>query len=289
MSLYSKKIKNEIMETMGDEDIQLRRPGFSRWAIPALWGIVVLSLVFAALIFVIRIDDYRLYGHLLEAGVASFCMACCLYAYRDIAQKLVLLLAGFAFFSYALATIFWYLFSLEFGRPAAFSSVAEFGFVCFFLFFIAALAIEFPKEKWPRAMTVCLLVFFVVIPILVFWDLGDRQPFQEILILIRFFLVGQLIEVGIRHGIYRHPCLFAGICLRSLAAIVYGIRETLLFSTPVPLFHATPFSQALTVYSFLSIIGPMIICSFALIMIGLFSYILSGDETGKEQSPTTTV
>ena len=121
---------------------------FSRWAVPLLWLTVFFSVLFAALIFVIPLDEYRLLGHIFEATVALFCMACCLYLYRSVSDRLLLLLAAFAFFSYALSTTFWYLYTVALGRMFVFTTVAEFGFLCFFFFFIAAISIEAEGGQW---------------------------------------------------------------------------------------------------------------------------------------------
>jgi hypothetical protein len=61
--------------------------------------------------------------------------------------------------------------------------------------------------------------------------------------------------------------------------MLYGIRETIFVVYPVPLFPGTALTAFLTVYDFLSVIGPLIICSHALIQIGLISYISGGRDT----------
>ncbi len=77
----------------------------------------------------------------------------------------------------------------------------------------------------------------------------------------------------------RPTVLWAGICLRCFASMLYGIRETLFTVYPVPLFPATMFTTPLTVYDFLSVVGPMIICSCALIQIGLITFIIGSRDT----------
>ena len=246
---------------------------FSRWVIPLLWLTVFLSVSFAALVFVIPLDGYRLLGHIFEASVSLFCMACCLYLYRTVADRLLLLLAAFAFFSYALSTTFWYLYTVALGRMFVFTTVAEFGFLCFFFFFIAAISIEFPDRGMRSSTTVFLLLIFLAVPLAVGFEGGITQPVHFLLVILRFLIIGLLITTAVRHGVHHYTLLWAGICLRCLASMLYGIRETLFVVYPVPLFPATGFTMPLSVYDFLSIVGPMIICSYALILIGLFSYI----------------
>jgi hypothetical protein len=249
--------------------------GFFRWAVPLLWLIILLSLAFAALIFVIPLDAYRLIGHLFEAVAALFCMACCLYLHRTVADRLLLLLAAFAFFSYALSTMFWYLYTVALGRLFVFTTVAEFGFLCFFFFFIAAISIEFPDRGMKLSSSALLLLLFLSIPLAAGVVTGDNQPVHLALIMIRFLVIGLLVVTAIRHGIHTYTLLWAGLCLRCLASMLYGVRETIFTIYPVPLFPGTSFTPALNVYDFLSMVGPMIICSFALIQIGLFSYIIN--------------
>lgn len=250
--------------------------------IRVLWGIVILSILFAAMIFVLPLDLYRSAGHLFEAMVAVFCMACCLYAYCTIANRILLLLGAFAFFGYALSTLFWYFYSVSLGRTFVYTTVAELSFFCFFLFFIAAISIEFPRQEMPVAVSAFLLVLFLSIPLIIISGDVIRQPLRLALILVRFFVIEQLIDVAIRHGVYFYPLLWAGICLRCIGAMVYGIRETVFLNSPFILFPATGVTPPVSVYDFLSIVGPINICSFALIQIGLFSYVMNG--VGKEHT-----
>jgi hypothetical protein len=249
------------------------RPVFYRWLVPLLWLIVILSALFAALIFIIPLEEYRLLGHIFEAAVALFCMACCLYLYRTVSDRLLLLLAAFAFFSYALTTTFWYLYTVALGRMFVFTTIAEFGFLCFFFFFIAAISIEFPDRGMRLSTTILLIILFLAIPLTIGFAGGAGQPVHFGLVVIRFLVIGFLVATAIRHGVHHYPFLWAGICLRCVASMLYGIRETIFVVYPVPLFPATAFTAPLNVYDFLSMVGPMIICSYVLIQLGLISYI----------------
>jgi hypothetical protein len=253
--------------------------GFFRWAVPLLWLIVILSAVFAALIFVIPLDEYRLLGNFFEATVALCCLACCLYLYRTVSDRLILLLAAFAFFSYALSTMFWYLYTVALGRQFVFTTVAEFGFLCFFFFFIAAISIEFPDRGIQRSTFVLFLILFLIIPLAAGCATGFNQPVHFALVMILFLVIGLLVTTAIRHGIHHYVVLWAGIGLYCIAWMLYGIRETIFVIYPVPLFPGTALTASLTVYDFLSVIGPLIICSQALIQIGLISYISGSRDT----------
>jgi len=247
-------------------------PPLIRRIVPVLWAIVILSVVFAGLIFVIPLDSYRLAGNTLEVMVALFCMGCCLYAYCTGYCRVFLLLAAFAFFSYALSTTFWYLYSITFGRLSVFTTVSELGFLCFFLFFIAAISLEFRDEGLNRSRSGALLLLFLAIPVIALWAGGDHQPLRVALLFISFVIIEQLIATSIRYGVYRYPVLWAGICLRCLGWMIYYVRESIFTVYPVPLASdLTP--SLLTLYDLMSLVGPVIIGSMALMQIGIFSYL----------------
>jgi hypothetical protein len=259
------------------------RPGqktlpFFQWAIPVLWGIVILSAVFASLIFVLPLDDYRLFGNVFEVAVAIFCMACCLYAYRTESSRILIILAAFAFFSYAISAMFWYLYSIALGRHFVFTTVSELGFLCFFLFFIAGISLEFRDEGMRFSTAVILFLLFLTVPIVAIGVSGDNQPVRLALLLISFIVIEQLVATSIRFGVFRYSILWAGICLYCLGWMIYCIRESIFTVYTVPLFPANSLS-ALTVYDILSLIGPILICSMALIQIGLFSYLAQSPGT----------
>lgn len=273
------------METGGEAGDPANGRDFSRWAVPLLWIIVLASAFFSALIFFVPLAQYQLIGHIFEATAALFCMGCCLYLYRSGSCRLILLLAAFAFFSYALSTTFWYLYAVAVGRMFVFPTVAEFGFLCFFFFFIAAFSIEFPDRGMSASTTVVLLLPFLAIPVVIGAAGGIAQPVHFALVALRFLIIGLLVITAIRHGVHCYPFLWAGICLRCFASMLYGVRETIFTVYTVPLFPGTPLTQSLTVNDFLSLVGPLNICSFALIQIGLFSYIASTgmQKTGENQ------
>ena len=274
---------------MDDEARLAPAPAGSRipaWARYLLWAIVALTVIFGALIAVTPLLLYRLVGHCFEAGAALICMGMCAYAYlRWSRRRIILLLAAFAFGEYALATIFWYLFSLlpvteNLGRPFVFTTVAELSFLGFMVFFIAAFQIEQEKEPAHPLFPWLLLALFLAIPLMVIGEYGISL--RTVMLLVRFLVVEQLIVVTIGHGFFRYPLLWAGICIRCLAAMLYGLRETLFIyytSWIIPLPGA---GSAISVYDLSSLIGPLIIASFALIVLGLFDYTASRDTAGTQ-------
>jgi len=249
-----------------------------------MWGLIVLSVLFGALVVVIPLPLYRLAGHCLEAAAALLCMGLCLYAYRRWSGHIVLLLAAFAFGEYALATVFWYLFSLlpvtgSLGRPFVYTSVAELSFLGFMLFFIAAFQIEGKKEEIPALYSWLFLVLFLAAPLLVIGEYG--VTLRTAMLLVRFLIVEQLVVVTIRYGFFRYPLLWTGICIRCLAAMLYGLRETILIYYPSLTLPLSPSGSEISAYDFFSIIGPLIVISFALIVLGLLDYCAACDRTGE--------
>ena len=250
-----------------------------------LWGLVVACAVFMILVVVLPLPLYRLAGHCLEAGVALACMILCVYAYRCRPGRIILLLAAFAFGEYALATIFWYLFSLlpltgNLGRPFVYTSVAELSFLGFMLFFIAAFQIEGKKERRHTLFPWLLLALFLIVPLMVIAEYG--LTVRTVMLLVRFLIVEQLIAVTIAYGFFRYPLLWAGICIRGLAAMLYGLRETILVFYPsLSLFPDIAGSgAAVPLYDLLSIVGPLIAASFALITLGILDYAAAREQDG---------
>jgi len=261
----------------GDPDpgVQMPRP-FPPLVVYGLWGIVAFSILYVALIVVIPLPLYRLFGNTFEAIAALVCMGICLYAYRSWSGRIILVLAAFAFGEYALATAFWYLFTLvpltaNLGRPFVFTSVAELAFFGFMLFFIAGFQIEREKEPFPARYIVLLVLLFLAVPLIIIAKYG--LVVRTALLFVQFLVVAVLIIVTISHGFFRYPLLWAGICLRCVVSMLYGLRETLFLYYPAWNITIPVQGTTLSVYNFASIIGPLIIASIALITLGLLFYI----------------
>ncbi len=262
-------------------------PRSYRWLLPLLWMIVILSAVFFLLIFVIPMESFQYYGNVFETIMPVFCLVCCLYAYRTISSRVCLLLAAFAFMSYAFSNAYWYTFSIILGRPVVYISVAELGFFSFFLFLIAMIVIEFPDEGMAIPAAALLFLLYLVFPLTYVFSGEDFLPVHVALFVVRVILLEQLVAAAIRHGIFRYPLLWAGICLNCIASLLYGLRETVFTSFDVLLFQGTSATNPLTVYEFLSIVGPMTTASFALILAGLLLYIVNVEKREDQGEPVS--
>jgi len=233
-----------------------------------VWAMVVIGLLYAACIFVIPLDEYRFFGNFFEVLAALTCMACSLYAYRHLSPHVIHLLAAFAFGEYALLTIFWYSYTYLLNRTVVFTSVSELGFFGFLLFFIALFRIGFPETPCPKYYSAAIILLFLIIPTAVILGTGISLP--AVLLLLRFLVIGILIDTALTHRIFDNLLLGAGISLWCIADLLYGFRETLFISSPM-MFPLPAATRQLSVHDFLSIVGPMFIISFAIIQLGLFS------------------
>jgi hypothetical protein len=247
-----------------------------------LEGMILLTVFFCALIFFTSHDTYRFYGNFLEIGVALVCMASCLYAWRTGAERIIVLLAAFAFAGYALSNTFWYLYSIRFSVNDAFFTVSELGFLGFMLFFIVAFRIEFPKKPGPVTYRIALAGFFLVIALAIFWTTpvtpdSARVILNSALLVFRLLVVALLMDTAVVHGVHFYPLIWAGICLWSCASVIDGLRDTVVIKLwPGVVLPFTP--NELSLYNFLSIVGPLFVLSFLLIQLGIFEY-LSAPES----------
>jgi hypothetical protein len=259
-----------MAEERETDDISRTRFFPHAWIPGVLWAFVVLSLLLIPLIFFLPAGLFWFIGNSFEVIAAVYCMLCCLYMYRFLEDRVILSLTAFAFFGYALSNLFWYVYSVTFGRSGVYISVAEIGFFCFYLFLIAAITIEFPKRKVPAVLSGLLLLLLVVL-VLTMAVACAGQPLRIVLSAVSLILVVTLIDTTIRHGVFRYPLLGAGIVLSCTADIIYVVRETLVINSSALYLPGPAAGESITLYHFFSIVGPLMVISFALIVLGLFS------------------
>ena len=233
------------------------------------WGMVILAATFTSLIFFIPLETYQLYSNFFEVVIASICMISCLYAYRTWSERIILLLAAFAFGGFALSNTFWYLYSIaeNLGRQTVFSTISELGFLGFMLFFIVAFRIEFPQKPGPVSSRIVPGGLFLIIALMVLGTSGITPG--TALLTFRLLILALLIDRAVCHGVYRYPRLWLGICLWSFASVLYGFREVVVVPSDLNLLTTNPF---------LSLVGPLDILSFLLIQLGLFGYLNSRQD-----------
>jgi hypothetical protein len=237
------------------------------------WGMVFLTALFTGLIFFIPLETYQLSSNFFEVVIALVCMVSCLYAYRTLSGRIILLFAAFAFGGFALSNTFWYLYSRALGRQDAFFTISELGFLGFALFFIVAFRIEFPRKPGPLLLRVAMAGLLLIIALMVTGTLGLAP--NTALFMFRLLVLALLIDMAVYHGVYRYPLLWPGICLWSFASVLYGLRHTLFIAHGEWCIVAPFTGNLLSVFNFLSVVGPLDILSFLLIQLGLFEYLNS--------------
>ncbi|MFA5222660.1 MAG: hypothetical protein WC391_10305 [Methanoregula sp.] len=235
------------------------------------WGVVLLTVFFLALLFVIPPDTYRFYGNFLEGGIALFCMGWCLYAYRSWSERIILLLAAFAFLGFALSNTFWYLSSVALGRAQEFFSVSELGFLGFMFFFIVAFRMEFPKRPCPAGSRIAAWGLFLIVALLVPGLSG--LTLAATLAVFQVLIMALLLDRALVHAVYRFPLLWSGTCLWICASVIYVLRETLGTMQAWRMVVISLPANPLSVYDFLNIVSPLDVLSFLLILLGLFTYL----------------
>ena len=237
-----------------------------------VWSLTPIPLFFCIWIFFVdSIKTYQFYGNILEISVALFCMCCCLYAYRTWSERIILLLAAFAFLGYALSNTYWYLYTIIIGRETVFFNISQMGFLGFMFFFIAAFWFEFPKKPCPRFSQIALVGLLVFITLLIIAILGINGVSALLWIHVLFVIV--FINSALEHGVYRFSLLWVGIFIWCFPFLASAIRDAYLVTHPgdaiIGLFTAHP----LTLNEFLSIDGPLVVLSFLLILAGIFTYL----------------
>lgn len=235
-----------------------------------LWGMVLLTAPFWSLIFIIPVKDYQLFDNSLEAGVSLICMILCLYAYRTWSERIIILLAAFAFGEYALSNTFWNLYSIAFDMRDVPFSISELGVLGLMFFFIAAFRIEFPRKPYPVSSRIVLLGLFLIIALLVLGTSG--VTLITAVIVLRLLVVALLIDGALDYGVYQYPLLWPGICMWSFASIIGGLRYTSVIKDAE---WVVPFTRDLTPFDFLSIVWPLYSLSILLLQLGIFRYINS--------------
>lgn len=244
------------------------------------WSLAVIAGLFCVMVFFIPPEIFRLYANLLEIGVALFCMGCCLQVYRSQPGRVLLLLAAFAFLGFALSNTFWYLYASAFGRMHAFFSVSEMGFLGFLLFFIVAFRIEGEKTPFPHHWQTALAALFAAMAILIIASSG-LNPVTALLLL-RILIVLVFMGTALEYGMSRYTLLWTGICLFSLASVTYGLRDAFIIRYPAGADAIIVPATSLTVDNFLSIVGPLDVMAFLLILLGIFEYLDIVSDDNKE-------
>lgn len=244
-----------------------------------LWGLVILSALFCMLIFFIpleALDMYHLLSNSFEIGIALACMVSCLYAYRTGSERIIVLLAAFAFGGYALSNTFWYLYSNMFTIKDEFFSIAELGFLGVMLFFIVAFRIEFSKKPYPPSLRIGSAGLFLILALITLAISGITQ--NSVLSIFWLVMITLFIDTALDHGIYRYPLLWQGICLWCFTSVMYGLWYNVMSRFVNGTVRIPSAPNLLTWGDFFNtIVGPLFFLSLLLFQLGIFEYLNSSE------------
>jgi hypothetical protein len=243
-----------------------------------LWGLVILTVLFCGLVFFIpleTLDMYHLMSNLSEVTLTLVCMISCLYVYKTRSERVLLLLAAFAFGGYALSNTFWYLYTTAFPMVGTIFNVSELGFLGAMLFFIVGFRIEFPKKSCPVSWRIAsggLLFLFLALITLGIIGINKNPALSTVWLLI----IALFIDTALNHGVYRYPLLWGGVCLWSFTSILYELWYNVI-SGFVEASVRIPFAQNLLPWGsfFFNIISPLSFLSLLLIQLGIVEYLNS--------------
>jgi hypothetical protein len=242
-----------------------------------LWVLVLIAALFGILILFVgpdTVNTYHFFSNSFQGVIALVCMICCLYAYRTWSERVILVLAAFAFGGYALSNTFWYLYNNSPLKTDAPFSIADLGFLGFMLFFVVAFRIEFQKKPCPVPARIASGALFLFLALV---TLGIAHVTPSTAVSLVWLLVMALfIDAALDHGVYRYPLFWRGICLWCFALISYELWNNVI-TRFVARDGQIPFAPGLLTWDgfFYILIGPLIILSFLLIQLGMFAYLNS--------------
>ncbi|MDD1694583.1 MAG: hypothetical protein LUQ71_07645 [Methanoregula sp.] len=144
------------------------------------------------------------------------------------------------------------------------------------LFFIVAFWFEFPKKTCPRSLQIALFGLLVFITLMIINTMGINAVTALLWIHILFVIL--FINSALEHGVYQYSLLWVGIFVWSFPFISSALRDTFIVTHSGEAIIFLPMTNPLTLNEVLSIDGPLIVISFLLIQLGLFTYLNSYKE-----------
>lgn len=186
------------------------------------------------------------YGQLFITVSSTFI---CLFFYKKKANT-VFLLAGFGFAVWTLGQIFWYSYEQLIGRGLIYPSIAEAGFIGFFLFIAAGIQISFRRNRL-RAIPVLSFALYVIPVIFLFIaGIGVKSLFNFVYFSASVFLI----YISVSYLKREYIELLSGNLIYSLAFMIYASKETI-FPT----------------VKFFYFVGPLVMIGLCLIQLGLLN------------------
>lgn len=222
------------------------------------YGFVVLAAVLVILGYTLPADLFFLLNNMSQVAIGIACTATSVLLYLS-RRQILFSIAAFAFGGWTLSNLFWYSYAAILGRNLMYPTVADAGFLGFFLFLAAAYRVSWPRHPAGTVREILVVLPLVLLPVIAVSSAG-----AGILIITGLYI---LFSVFLLHStVHRVPekcsMLLAGTVLYCITMIYFAVQET--YWQLWPEIIRQHFA------------GPMVIASFALIQVGLIAWASSG-------------
>jgi len=216
------------------------------------WGIVVLAVALALLIFFLSAGTFLAYSNYLQIITAFAGGAALLALWHPSRDRKSLLWIAAGFLLWGLSNIGWYVNALMGLRTQSFPAIFDAGLVLSLFIMGYALWNGLLGKKISTPALSALLVACLIIPA---WIVVVSGISMAALATLGYFLAcGLLIAGGLDLSPGRQPLVTIGAFLLALAFMIYPLREMYMVSSPI-----------------LSVVGPVVCAGLALIVLGLFT------------------
>jgi len=216
------------------------------------WGIIVLAVALALLIFFLSVGSFLAYSNYLQVIAAFAGGVALLVLWQQSRDRKYLLWTAAGFLLWGLSNIGWYVNALLGLRSQSFPAIFDAGLMLSIFLIGYALWIGLPGKKISIPALSALLVACLIVPA---WIVIVSGISMAVLATLGYFLsCGLLIAGGLDLSSGRQPLVMIGAILLALAFMIYPLREIYMVSSPI-----------------LSMIGPVVCAGLALIVLGLFS------------------
>ena len=215
------------------------------------WIFLALAVCLVPALLILNQDVFLAASNYLQLAAAAIgAVAFCVAYFRSGRKKHFAWAAG-AFGIWAAANAAWYVNVFLGLRAIVFPSLIDMGFLAFMFLLASAFQVALPRTRVNPKISLGILVLLLITPIAIFLAMGITA--STLMTFLYFFFAAALIIIGLSHSLREHPFLFSGTLLYCIAFMVYPLREVLFPGI-----------------AWLNIIGPVVIASFSLTVIGFF-------------------
>jgi len=217
------------------------------------WGIVVLAVALALLIFLLPAGAFLAYSNYLQIITAFAGAAALLVLWQQSRDRKFLLWTAAGLLLWGLSNTGWYVNALVGLRSQSFPAIFDAGLVLSLFLMGYALWNGLPAKKISTPALSAVLVACLIVPAGIVFVSGISMA--ALAALGYFLACGLLIAGGLDLSPGRQPLVMPGVFLLALAFMIYPLREMYLVSPPI-----------------LSVLGPVVCAGLSLIVLGLVQY-----------------